>query len=303
MYLINQPSRDQKFILSIAVYEAKQAKGIVQIIHGMAEYKERYIPFMEALNEAGFTCVIHDHRGHGDSLGASKIFGHYENGEKYAIVEDVQVVREVIREQVSSVLPLYVFAHSMGTLVARMDLKQHDNQIEKLILCGPPTQNSLARMGVWMSQLLWKLKGGSYTSRLLHTLIFANYNKKFNNPYGLDWLSSDPKQVELYAKHPKAGFLFKVDGFVSLISMMQACYQKDYQVTQPNLYIWMMAGSEDPVIQSIQKFMNTKLFLNQQGYQNIKTTLYTGLRHELIHEVKRKEIINQIITFLSEKSV
>lgn len=43
-------------------------KAIVQISHGMAEHKERYYEFMEALAEAGYAAVINDHRGHGESV-------------------------------------------------------------------------------------------------------------------------------------------------------------------------------------------------------------------------------------------
>ena len=47
-------------------------RGIIQIIHGMSEYKERYIPFMEYMAERKYVSVIHDHRGHGKVSGARK---------------------------------------------------------------------------------------------------------------------------------------------------------------------------------------------------------------------------------------
>ena len=37
-------------------------RGIIQIVHGMSEYKERYIPFMEYMAERKYISVIHDHR-------------------------------------------------------------------------------------------------------------------------------------------------------------------------------------------------------------------------------------------------
>ena len=43
-------------------------RGIVQLVHGMSENKERYQPFMEYLAAQGFLTVIHDHRGHGASV-------------------------------------------------------------------------------------------------------------------------------------------------------------------------------------------------------------------------------------------
>ena len=43
-------------------------RGMIQIVHGMCEYKERYEPFMEYMAEKGYLTVIHDHRGHGRSV-------------------------------------------------------------------------------------------------------------------------------------------------------------------------------------------------------------------------------------------
>ena len=52
--------------LHVMVMEPEgEPRGILQICHGMAEHKERYIPFMEEVCKWGYVAVIHDHRGHG----------------------------------------------------------------------------------------------------------------------------------------------------------------------------------------------------------------------------------------------
>ena len=43
-------------------------RGILQLVHGMSEHKERYEAFMDYMAEKGFVTVIHDHRGHGGSV-------------------------------------------------------------------------------------------------------------------------------------------------------------------------------------------------------------------------------------------
>ena len=43
--------------------------GVLQIIHGMAEYVERYEEFAEFLTGKGFVVVGEDHLGHGKSVG------------------------------------------------------------------------------------------------------------------------------------------------------------------------------------------------------------------------------------------
>ena len=58
----------------------KGMKGIFQIHHGMSEYKERYLPFMEYLANEGFVAVIHDCRGHGKSIRRKDDLGYMYGG-------------------------------------------------------------------------------------------------------------------------------------------------------------------------------------------------------------------------------
>ena len=51
--------------LSLRVYEADGTKAVVKFIHGMEEHQERYQPFAEYLQAAGYTVVTADLRGHG----------------------------------------------------------------------------------------------------------------------------------------------------------------------------------------------------------------------------------------------
>ena len=46
-----------------------EARAVVQIVHGIAEYIERYDAFAEYLNSLGFLVVAEDHMGHGQSIG------------------------------------------------------------------------------------------------------------------------------------------------------------------------------------------------------------------------------------------
>ena len=66
-------SKQDGLKLEIAIMECENPKGIVQFSHGMAEHKERYFDFMGYLNDCGYICVIHDHRGHGCSVKSKMI--------------------------------------------------------------------------------------------------------------------------------------------------------------------------------------------------------------------------------------
>lgn len=74
-------------------------KGVVQISHGMAEHKERYLPFMEYLAECGYTTVIHDHRGHGESVRTQEELGYFYEGKDQAVVEDLHQITKWAKEK------------------------------------------------------------------------------------------------------------------------------------------------------------------------------------------------------------
>lgn len=96
-----------------------EIKGIFQIHHGMSEYKERYLPFMEYLAANGYVAAIHDCRGHGKSVKIKEDLGYLYRGGARALVEDAHQLTRELKEKWPS-LPLILFGHSMGSMVVRM---------------------------------------------------------------------------------------------------------------------------------------------------------------------------------------
>ena len=67
-------------------------KGILQIVHGMAEHKNRYEDLMSFLAKNGYACVCHDHRGHGESILNKEDKGWFGDYEGTAVVDDTVLV-------------------------------------------------------------------------------------------------------------------------------------------------------------------------------------------------------------------
>ena len=93
--------------LDVMIYSPAHPIGIVQISHGMCEHKERYIDFMHYLNQHGYVCIIHDHRGHGRSIKNNEDLGYfYTNGDQ-GMIEDLHQLTLLIKKRYPS-LPLYL---------------------------------------------------------------------------------------------------------------------------------------------------------------------------------------------------
>ena len=74
-------------------------KGIIQFSHGMAEHKERYFDFMNYLTNHGYVCVIHDHRGHGESVEMEDDYGFFYTENEQAIIDDLYTVTKFIKNE------------------------------------------------------------------------------------------------------------------------------------------------------------------------------------------------------------
>ena len=118
-------------ILHGSIFEpSNRPKGVVQILHGMCEHKERYYDFMKYLSDNGYIAVIHDHRGHGESINDIYKFGYFGEDEDI-LTKDAYRVTKYIKDKYKG-LNLYLFGHSMGSLVARRYISFYDDEIKKL---------------------------------------------------------------------------------------------------------------------------------------------------------------------------
>lgn len=271
--------------------------GIVQISHGMAENKERYKDFMKYLSAKGYIVVIHDHRGHGKSVLKSDDLGYF-NSNRNILVEELYQVTTYIKELYPN-LKITLFAHSMGSLVARLYIQKYDNMIDKLILCGAPTYNPFSKMGSLLADILGKIKGEKYRSNFINKLVFKNHNKNYDVPNS--WICSYKKIVSEYNKSNYCGFIFTIDGFKMLFYMMQTVFKKNlYKVKNKALPILLIGGMDDPVIGGKKKFNHLCDFLKDVGYLNLKGKLYPNMRHEILNEKCNDTVYEDILAFLND---
>lgn len=285
--------------LSVSIIEPKgEAKGIVQISHGMAEHKERYYDFMKYLSENGYICVIHDHRGHGASVKDKKDLGYFYSENIDFIVDDLYKITKYIKNKYPN-LKVTLFSHSMGTLVARNYLKKYDDEINKIILCGPPTKNSLSTVGIIIAKILNLFYKKNTPNKILNNMTFGNYNKKEKLENG--WISENIENVKKYNEDKLCGYIFTTNGFINLYKLMKKAFNKrEWKLKNKELKLYVIAGENDPVIQNKIKFEKLVKFLKEIGYRNVKSKLYKNMKHEILNEKDNKKVYKDILNFINE---
>ncbi|HJJ13136.1 MAG: alpha/beta fold hydrolase [Clostridia bacterium] len=286
--------------LEVAILEPKEKpKGIVQISHGMSEHKERYYEFMKYLSENGYICVIHDHRGHGASVKNKRDLGYFYTEDINYIIDDLYQITKYIKNKYPD-LKINLFAHSMGTLVARGYLKKYDDKINKMILSGPPTENSMALLGLMIAKFLNIFYKKNVPNKLLNNLTFGNYSKDVNKKN--EWICLNEDIVEAYNKDELCGYIFTTNGFINLYKLMINAFKKNnWNMKNKNLPIYIIAGRNDKVIQNEEKFTKLSKFITERGYKNVQSKLYNDMKHEILNEKNNKIVYKDILDFIENE--
>lgn len=288
--------------LSLAVLVSEpegSPEGVFQIVHGMCEHKERYVPFMEYLSAHGYVCVIHDHRGHGESVKTPDDLGFMYKGGWRAMVEDVRVVSDWAKSQYPS-LKHILLGHSMGSMVVRSFTKRYDGMIDTLFVCGCPSDNPAKSAGKFLADCFALFAGGHSRPKILQKLSFGSFNAPFaQEGYPVAWVCSDKQTLEEYHSDPLCMFQFTANGFSNLTALMKDCYsRKGWELNNPELPVHFISGAEDPCLVSEKAIGKAVDLMKQVGYKNTDLKLYEGMRHEILNETGKRQVWDDILARL-----
>lgn len=286
-------------VLTLSKDPPASCHGILLFVHGMCEYKERYLPIMEFMAEHGFYCVIHDHRGHGKSIRSSRDLGYMYGAGIPGLIEDLHLIYDYARSQAPD-LPIYMIGHSMGSLITRVFLKSYDHLLNGVILSGPPSKNPAVDLAIFLTKFQIKLFGEKHRGDFLEKLAFSSYKAPFRKEGSSHaWVCSDPEVVKAYDLDPLCGFVFSLDAFGTLFALLKSAYSpKDWNCKNPSLPILFLGGMEDPCMGGSQKLDSQQAFLRSCGYTQVSGKCYPHLRHEIFQEKEKLSIYEEILQWI-----
>lgn len=278
-----------------------EIKAVVQIVHGIAEFVERYEEFANYLTSLGCVVVAEDHMGHGQSIGEGGVQGYFHGG-WFSAVEDTYRLMGDTMAQFPGV-PYILFGHSMGSFMARTVLAKYpDSGIAAAIICGTGWQPRLALPAlIKVVEAMCKKTGEENPNPQLHNMIFGGYNSHIPNPRTPnDWLTRDEKIVDDYNAHPLCGF---IPACGLLRDMMKGILYVEKPENLANmkkhLPVLFIAGEEDPVGSYGKGVRQAAQAFKKAGMVNVSLTLYPQCRHEILNELNRQEVYEDIGRFLA----
>lgn len=281
-----------------------EPRAILQIVHGMAEYVDRYHDFAVKMAERGFLVIGEDHLGHGLSVQGEGTYGYFcENDPATVVVRDVHRLKKLTQKEYPGI-PCFIMGHSMGSFITRNYICKYGTGVEGAVIMGTGMQKkAVVSSAKKMAAAQKIIHGSKYRSKVLDKAAFGQYNKRIENPKTeSDWLSKDEKKVEEYINDPLCGFTFTVNGFQTLFELIWRLYRQDNLDNMPkDLPIMFVSGTDDPVGDYFEGVERAIESFKATGMQDITVKKYEKGRHELLNEPEWEQIAEDIYSWLLEK--
>lgn len=296
-------SRDNHSKIHAVRYMPDDGKviGVLQIVHGMAEYVERYEETAQFFTEKGFVVTGEDHLGHGKTVGEDGLKGYFcKKDPATVVVRDVHRLKKLTQELYPSV-PYYILGHSMGSFILRNYLCRYGRGIDGAIIMGtgmkPPVMIAAGRV---LTAVCSVFPGSRAPGKLLNKIAFGSFNKKIvPQTTPCDWLSCNPENVNRYMEDSLCGFLFTVNGFRTLFDLMARVQNKEYLKNMPeSIPLLMVSGAEDPVGGYGREVRRAYDSIKGAGVIDVELKLYEGDRHEILNEDDRFAVMKDICSWL-----
>lgn len=293
------PSRDNHTQIHAVrwIPETEKPSCIVQIVHGMAEYVERYEELARFLTDRNVLVTGEDHLGHGKSIREDKNPGYFcEQDPATVVVRDVHRLKKMTQEMYPEI-PYIILGHSMGSFITRNYLCRYGSGINGAIICGTGMQpKALVKVSKIVTAVQGWIFGENHISNFIDNVAFGSYNKRIENPRtSKDWLTKDEAVVDEYLKDSLCGFTFTVNGFRTLFELVSRIQKKENLKRIPKeLPVLIVSGDADPVGDYGRGVKAAYDSLSDIGMTNLSMKLYEGDRHEITNETDRQQVYEDI---------
>lgn len=280
-----------------------EPKAVLQIVHGIAEFIERYDAFADFLTWKGFVVVAEDHMGHGQSINGDGIQGYFHGGWFNAVADTYELLTRTKAEYPQ--LPYILFGHSMGSFMARTILcKYPDSGIAGAIICGTGWQPAFALpVLAKLINVMNKRAGETTPNKMLNDMIFGSYNSKVEHKRTTyDWLTRDNEIVDAYIAHPLCGFVPSGGLLRDMMLGMHYIEQvENLERMRKELPVFFIAGGDDPVGSYGKGIHQAANAFRKAGMQDVSVKIYPLCRHEILNELNKEAVFADVVRWIGEK--
>lgn len=268
------------------VREASADAGVGVLVHGMGEHVRRYDHVAQALTAEGFAVYGYDHRGHGSSLDGSREPGHLGPNGWAELVGDLAVVINLARSSHPQ-QPICLVAHSMGSFAVQQFLLDHGSDVDAVALTGTAALDFLQPALDFSNDLDLSAFNAS----------FAPERTDF------DWLSRDEAVVDSYLADPLCGFGIDDASLKDMFAGARRLADPTEVARMPgDLPVYIAVGSQDPINAELALLWVLVDRYRSAGLSDVSVRVYDGGRHEILNEINRADVVDDLIQWLRRVS-
>ena len=283
--------------ISLKIWDnAVDARGVIQLIHGMAEHVSRYNEFAEYLNSQGYIVAGDDHRAHGDTgpdaLGLAGEGDLFEN-----TVADEKGITKLLIKRYN--LPVIIMGHSYGSFLTQRYLTLGTSDISGCVLMGSAAmQGFMLNLGYKLAK--GKMKKGKKDEKgnFFAAQTFVKYDKKIKDGTN-GWLCRDRAEVGKFNLDPHCNFTCSNGFYYYFFGGLKKIAKDKGENIRKDLPLLIISGDADGVGnygKSVKKLYRRYIKFGL----NPRLELIEGARHELVNETNKSEIYKIIIDFAGE---
>lgn len=278
--------QDHTFVDALGVtvhyhqWKTGKPRAIVQIAHGLGEYAARYERLAQALVNAGYTVYADDHRGHGQTGveqhgGDLSLLGRLGPGGMGATVDAVRQFSGIIRAENPGV-PLVLFGHSWGSIIAQKLLNRVPAEYDAVVLSGTAYRT------------LRHMNGGDLNARHKHL-----------GSTGYEWLSRDPGVSQSFLDDE----LTFTANAIALFGLRDALGMlgKPARHLAHDLPLLIQVGSDDPFGGERSAQLLAEAYIKRSRLSDVELIVYTDARHEIYNETNLVDVTADLITWLRDR--
>lgn len=283
--------------------------AVLQIVHGMVEYIERYRPFAEYLNRQGFVVVGHDHIGHGESVANEDEWGiMHAKHPSDIMVEDIYSHYKMTKEDYPRI-PYFIMGHSMGSYMTRKCLCVKAKEMDGLsgaVIMGTGTEApATINAGLAVINLLAFFRSDNYRSTFVRDMTYSAPYKQYDCTGATpdnSWLTKDTEIVKKYYSDPKCTYVFSLGAYRGLVESTKYDNKaENIAKMKKDLPVFFVSGAADPVGNMGKGVQEAYDKFKAAGMKDLSIKLYEGDRHEILNELDRETVYKDIYDWMKSK--
>ncbi|CAI8903100.1 alpha/beta fold hydrolase [Chryseobacterium sp. IT-36CA2] len=286
--------------LFYTLFSPETAKATLLIVHGMQEHSGRYAEIAEYFAVHGIAVLTYDHLGHGKSVEEKKDIGFFQlKKPDERLVADAEMMADYLAEQFPDV-PHFILGHSMGSFITRCLLQKASSKFAGAIITG--TGGPLPGIDLLRGYLSLATAIAPRHRTFLNSVFTSVNNKHFKKDKDFSdtsWLSVNPNNRKAFEQDELCGIPFTHNAFYTLFTIYKKATARNWASSIPQSFPFLfVSGQNDPIGDFGKGVMHTVEHLKADGFQNVDVKIYPNMRHEILNEEIREEVLNGIYNWI-----